>query len=158
MKLEVGMYIRTDKGFIAKVKEFKHHYTKGKRSEDGYSVKEVTENYLSLDGNQCRLIESIDYSIPPCYPSDEELDEIKSHIVKASYNIIDILEVGDYVNGSEILDFKYEFIEENDNFTNFAVVTENCYLENTNSWIIEKNIKSVITHEQIEQMAYKVGE
>lgn len=27
MKLEVGMYIRTDKGFIAKIKEFKHHYT-----------------------------------------------------------------------------------------------------------------------------------
>lgn len=77
-------------------------------------------------------------------------------IVNASYNIIDILEVGDYVNGSEILDFKYEFIEENDNFTNFAVITENCYLENTDSWIIEKNIKSVITHEQIEQMAYKV--
>lgn len=82
----------------------------------------------------------------------------KENVVKASYNIIDILEVGDYVNGSEILDFKYEFIEENDNFTNFAVVTENCYLENTDSWIIEKNIKSVITHEQMEQMAYKVGE
>lgn len=80
----------------------------------------------------------------------------KDTIKKASYNIIDILEVGDYVNGSEILDFKYEFIEENDNFTNFAVITENCYLENTDSWIIEKNIKSVITHEQIEQMAYKV--
>ena len=82
----------------------------------------------------------------------------KENVIKASYNIIDILEVGDYVNGSEILDFKYEFIEENDNFTNFAVVTENCYLEDTDSWIIEKNIKSVITHEQFEQMAYKVGE
>lgn len=78
-------------------------------------------------------------------------------IVKASYNIIDILEEGDYVNGSEILDFKYKFIEENDNFTNFAVVTENCYLEDTDSWIIEKNIKSVITHEQIEQMEYRIG-
>lgn len=82
----------------------------------------------------------------------------EDNVVKASYSIIDILEKGDYVNGSEILDFKYEFIEENDNFTNFAVVTENCYLENTDSWIIEKNIKSVITHEQMEQMAYKVGE
>lgn len=82
----------------------------------------------------------------------------EDNIVKASYSIIDILEKGDYVNGSEILDFKYKFIEENDNFTNFAVVTENCYLEDTDSWIIEKNIKSVITHEQIEQMAYKVGE
>lgn len=158
MKLEVGMYIRTDKGFIAKIKEFKHHYTKGKRLVDSYSVKEVVENYLSLDGNQCRLIESIDYSIPPCYPSDEELDEIKSHIVKTSYNIIDILEVGDYVNGSEILDFENRYIEEDDKFVPIGVITENCYLENTDSWIIEKDIKSVITHEQMEQMAYKVGE
>lgn len=85
-------------------------------------------------------------------------EEDINKITKVSFNIIDILEVGDYVNGSEILDFEYKFIEENDNFTNFAVVTENCYLEDTDSWIIEKNIKSVITHEQIEQMEYRIGE
>lgn len=79
-------------------------------------------------------------------------------IVKASYNIIDILEGGDYVNGSEVLDFENKYIEEKDIFVPIGVVTENCYLENTDSWIIEKNIKSVITHEQMEQMAYKVGE
>lgn len=151
MKLEVGMYIRTDKGFIAKIKEFKHHYTKGKRSEDGYSVKEVVENYLSLDGNQCRLIESIDYSIPPCYPSDEELDKIKSHIVKTSYNIIDILEVGDYVNG-----YKIGYIDDCK-----GAMREFCYdYENPKEDVgnYEEEIKSVITHEQIEQMSYKVGE
>lgn len=82
----------------------------------------------------------------------------KENIIKATFNIIDILEEGDYVNGSEVLDFEYKLIKGNDNFTNFAVVTENCYLENTDSWIIEKNIKSVITHEQMEQMAYKVEE
>ena len=82
----------------------------------------------------------------------------KENIVKASYNIIDILEVGDYVNGSEVLDFENKYIEEKDTFVPIGVVTENCYLEYTDSWIIEKNIKSVITHEQIEQMAYKVGE
>lgn len=82
----------------------------------------------------------------------------KENVVKASYSIIDILEVGDYVNGSEVLDFEYKVIKGTDNFTNFAVVTENCYLENTDSWIIEKNIKSIVTKEQMEQMAYKVGE
>ena len=82
----------------------------------------------------------------------------KENVVKASYNIIDILEVGDYVNGSEVLDFENKYIEEKDTFVPIGVVTENCYLEYTDSWIIEKNIKSVITHEQIEQMAYKVGE
>ena len=79
-------------------------------------------------------------------------------IVKASYNIIDILEVGDYVNGSEVLDFENKYIEEKDTFVPIGVVTENCYLENTDSWIIEKNIKSVVTKEQMEQMSYKVGE
>lgn len=79
-------------------------------------------------------------------------------VVKASYNIIDIVEVGDYVNGSEVLDFENKYIEEKDTFVPIGVVTENCYLDYTDSWILEKDIKSVITHEQMEQMAYKVGE
>lgn len=145
MKLEVGMYIRTDKGFIAKIKEFKHHYTKGKRLVDGYSVKEVVENYLSLDGNQCRLIESIDYSIPPCYPSDEELDEIKSHIVKTSYNIIDILEVGDYVNGYYVEDVLKTFVN--------VAVGSNYFQSPT---IYEKNIKSIVTKEQFENIEVNI--
>lgn len=148
MKLEVGMYVRTDKGFIAQIKEFKEHYTKGKRLVDGCSVKEVVENYLSLDGNQCRLIESIDYSIPPCYPSDEELDEIKSHIVKASYNIIDILEEGDYVNGLPIMCI-YEDTETNEKHLDlYGCISE---------WG-EEDIVSVVTEEQFEYMGYSVGE
>lgn len=66
-------------------------------------MKEVVENYLRLQRNQCDFIESIDYSIPPCYPTDEEWEKIKSHIIKASYNIIDLIEVGDYVNGYKII-------------------------------------------------------
>ena len=79
-------------------------------------------------------------------------------IVKASYNIIDILEKGDYVNGSEVLYFESKYIEEDDKFVPIGVITENCCMENTDSWIIEKDIKSVITHEQMKQMAYKVDE
>jgi hypothetical protein len=146
MKLEVGMYIRTDKGFIAKIKEFKHHYTKGKRLVDGYSVKEVVENYLSLDGNQCRLIESIDYSIPPCYPSDEELDEIKSHIVKTSYNIIDILEVGDYVNGKKVYSL------------GLTIGILNTINFEDGTFTIAENIKSVVTKELFEIAEYRIGE
>lgn len=146
MKLEAGMYIRTDKGFIAKIKEFKHHYTKGKRLVDGYSVKEVVENYLSLDGNQCRLIESIDYSIPPCYPSDEELDEIKSHIVKTSYNIIDILEVGDYVNGKKVYSL------------GLTIGILNTINFEDGTFTIAENIKSVVTKELFEIAEYRIGE
>ena len=154
MKLEVGMYVRTDKGFISQIKEFKEHYTKGKRLVTSSKVKEVDENYLSLSGNQCDFIDSIDYSIPPCYPSDEEIEKIKRHIVKASYNIIDILEVGDYVNGQKIyydeeLDFLYVQSFDGDGEFYQESITKQSFID---------NIKSVITHEQMEQIAYKVGE
>ena len=72
-------------------------------------------------------------------------------IVKASYDIIDILEVGDYVNGYKIgyiddckgamREFYYDYENPKEDVGNY-----------------EEEIKSVITHEQIEQMSYKVGE
>ena len=67
-------------------------------------------------------------------------------IVKASYNIIDILEIGDYVNGHRVeeIDFENEEIFTDSEY--YCGIVEFC------------NIKSVITHEQMEQMAYKVGE
>ena len=70
----------------------------------------------------------------------------KKYIVKASYNIIDILEIGDYVNGHRIeeIDFDDEEIFTDSEY--YCGVVEFC------------NIKSVITHEQMEQMAYKVGD
>jgi hypothetical protein len=154
MKFEIGMYVRTDKGFIAQIKEFKEHYTKGKRLEDGCSVKEVVENYLSLDGDQCRLIESIDYSIPPCYPSDEELDKIKRHIVKTSHNIIDLIEIGDYVNGKKIVDVgcltngPRKGTKVIDYYITPSAV---CYLEN-------EDIKSIVTKELFEIAEYRIGE
>lgn len=76
--IEVGEYVRTKKGLIEKINDFIPHYTKGKRL--GKS-EEVIENYLSMGRNQRKFIESIDYSIPPCYPSDEEWEKIKKHIV-----------------------------------------------------------------------------
>ena len=67
-------------------------------------------------------------------------------IVKASYNIIDILEVGDYVNGHRVEEIDFE---------NEEIFTDSEYY----CGIVEfNNVKSVITHEQMEQMAYKVGE
>lgn len=75
----------------------------------------------------------------------------KDTIKKASYNIIDILEVGDYVNGDKI-----EYIDDCE-----GAMREFYYdYENPNDdvghW--QEEIKTIITHEQMEQMAYKVGE
>lgn len=66
-------------------------------------------------------------------------------IVKASYNIIDILEVGDYVNGCKVVK---NTLKDGGNIV--IVQGGNCF---TN-----EEIKSVITHEQMKQMEYKVEE
>lgn len=72
----------------------------------------------------------------------------KENVIKASYNIIDILEVGDYVNGLPIQKInKYLFT--NEKYLNL--------LGSCSDWENE-DIKSVITHEQMKQMAYKVGD
>jgi hypothetical protein len=142
MKLEVGMYVRTKRKGIAKIDEIIDDGVITYEDDLGREWEEETGRkvirYIGKDG------------------WNSGLDEKK--ILKASYNIIDILEKGDYVNGSEVLCFESKYVEEDDKFVPIGVITENCYLENTDSWIIEKDIKSVITHEQMEQMAYKVGE
>ena len=70
------------------------------------------------------------------------------NIVKASYSIIDILEVGDYVNGSPICLFK------TDEKDRIWIYTDSNYKYG----YLENEIKSIVTKEQFEQMAYKVGE
>lgn len=67
--------------------------------------------------------------------------------IKASYNIIDVLEVGDYVDGFKIID-----IVEND------IYVSDFYAENYIGMVKVKDIKSIVTKEQMEQMEYKVGE
>ena len=76
---------------------------------------------------------------------EDDIDEI----LKTSYNIIDILEERDYVNGYPICE-----IVEYENDTRAIVIDDD------NKSIIwdKQGIKSVITHEQMTQMAYKVGE
>ena len=66
-------------------------------------------------------------------------------VVKASYNIIDVLEVGDYVNGLKVID-----IVEND------IYISDFYAESYIGMVKVKGIKSIVTKEQFEQMAYKV--
>lgn len=69
-------------------------------------------------------------------------------IVKASYSIIDILEVGDYVNGNPVCIIK------EDEHNRKWIYTDSNYKYG----YLEEDIKSILTHEQMEQMAYKVGE
>ena len=73
-------------------------------------------------------------------------------MIKHSPNIIDLIEVGDYVNGNKINCFEI--------FNNIS--GEQCLNINyiyTNSLIIPvKDIKSIVTKEQFKSMEYKVGD
>ena len=99
------------------------------RLKSGYIVKvlNVKDNWIETDTK----------FITRTFPKD---------FVKASYNIIDILEVGDYVNGVEVINIDDEWITMSD--MQVPILKS----------IANGMIKSVITHEQMEQMAYKVGE
>lgn len=77
----------------------------------------------------------------------------KENVVKASYDIIDILEVGDYVNGYPAT----EILSSNNKVYEIKIKRPN----NRNGvWIerIRKNedIKSIVTKEQFENMEYKI--
>ena len=125
MKLEVGMFIRTPLG-IDKIIYL--------RIQDEYGCNFDTQLKHNLFLNNERDNISIDGE---CFEKEE---------IKASHNIIDILEVGDYVNGHRV---------EEINFENEEIFTDSEYY----CGIVEfNNVKSVITHEQMEQMAYKVEE
>lgn len=130
MKLEVGMFIRTE-----------------------YGIRKITEDIgWAFDFDQSIINEYGDFE--DCF--DKKYQHL--YVTKASYNIIDILEVGDYVNESIVLGFENKYIEEDDKFVPIGVITENCYLDNNKSWIIEKDIKTIVTKEEFKLMAYKVGE
>lgn len=74
---------------------------------------------------------------------------IKEHnITKTSHNIIDLIEVGDYVNGCLVVK-KYEECD----------YAEQCIkLKGNSNYFYDIHINSIVTKEQFESMQYKVGE
>ena len=84
------------------------------------------------------------------YKNSIELASIGNVI--ASFNIIDILEIGDYVNGNKV-DFT-----NNNNKLSYEDKCIGFYDGDGDITLFENEIKSIVTKEQFEQMAYKVGE
>lgn len=127
MKLEVGKWCRTKKGTIFKIIG---------GNVDMWEI-DIDYSYLSKCENE-------DYN---SYAYNKNNSLFEYLVVKTSYNIIDILEKGDYVNGlrvNKIVDGKPIHEDYNDPFYSFGWEND--------------DIKTVITHEQMEQMEYKVGE
>ena len=99
------------------------------------------------------------------YKNFNELKKDKD-IIKSSPNIIDLIEVGDYVNGYKVLEIcegnfesnnphnvkalKLEFIEQN--------INPNIPFFKRYIFILNEDIKSIVTKEQFKSMEYKVGD
>ena len=123
MELEVGMYVRTKWG-IAKIREV-----------------EVVEEILGREVQPITV-----YYVDRCFQPIDETKCFKEDILKTSHNIIDIIEVGDYVNGERV--GAVEKYEES-KLTVLALFEDYC---------TQQNIKSIVTKEQFESMAYHVGD
>ena len=123
MKLEVGMYVRLNSGHIDKIIQVNDFW---KSDESGSCPPHAV-------GKRCHWIFEDMYK-------------------KASHNIIDLIEIGDYVDGLEIETI--ETIKKTDG-TEVRLVrfssSLGCYFTN-------KEIKTIVTKEQFEQMQYKVDE
>ena len=70
---------------------------------------------------------------------------LKENIIKSSSNIIDLIEIGDYVNGARVIRTNAP--------AGFVIVNTALMSENT---IYKYNIKSIVTKEQFERISYEV--
>lgn len=128
MKLEVGIYVRTDKVGIKKIYEIDNNKTKYKYL---YKLKNQDDDGCIDLGALC-----------------------ENNIIKASYDIIDLIEVGDYVNGEKVLctNCKLEYIDD-DSETGVNEVANGLELET--GWIyFEHEVQSILTKEMFDNAKY----
>lgn len=79
----------------------------------------------------------------------------EEEIIKSSPNIIDLIEVGDYVNGHKVFDdMRVDTDEYGNDFIEIGIEIDNML----NHYIREEEIKSIVTKEQFEQMEYKIND
>ena len=133
--MKVGDYVRTDNGYVGKIIEIE--YITPVNAENRYIYR--------LDMDTLQWFE-------------------ESNFIKSSPNIIDLIEVGDYVNGFRVNDSSYGLIiiapttdiwemnSTKDEFKNNNLFVEKIYK------LEDIEIKSVITKEQFESMEYKGGD
>ena len=137
MKLEVGMYVRTDTGIIEKL--------------EGIHKQNKTNNTIiklnKMGGGKYTHI--VDFNSE--FEKEFDKNFSRGNVIKSSHNIIDLIETGDYVNGKRVIEVNFNANEEKYIRLDFDNQDyRSCYFEN--------EIKSIVTKEQFKQMQYKVGE
>ena len=132
MKINVGDYVRTRKG-IDKIIRFVGQ-------QDGINIYEVTKNGTYLPSDCFR------YFI------------FENDIIKSSSNIIDLIEVGDYVNGDRVVALKGDIEKNKINNEDDIIYTE--YINDYDEWCgyEKEDIKSIVTKDQFSQMEYRINE
>lgn len=127
MELKEGMYVRILGGEIFKIINIRKYKTK----ENEYYFDKTLDRHEDRACNDNLLYE-------------DELDEI----IKASFNIIDLIEEGDYVNGEKVT--SCEPVDEKDEERYLGFGDYDYYIHDS------KDIKEIVTHEQFERESYKV--
>ena len=142
MKLEEGMYVRTKDGLIRKC------VTVDLEDTDAYEL----DDYIYVKyGDEINWLDEA---------------ELEKYISKSSYNIIDLIEEGDYVNGYKIdyINSKCEtpFLRSNQPYrvdnTLYSTLAEKGKDYNQPLHFYNEDIKSIVTKEQFESMKYEVKE
>ena len=82
----------------------------------------------------------------------ERLNIFNDNVAKHSKNIIDLIEVGDYVNGYRVI----ELIRLSNEEISICVYKDKEYMHC--EILKEKDIKTILTHEMYEQNCYEVEE
>lgn len=120
MKLEEGMYVRTNIGIIDIIRTDLIGFDEAVGEKNVFCEKHIIE---------------------------------KSRIVKANHNIIDLIEVGDYINGYLVEDITSVYDNGEEIITLHIASGSNYFQSNIND---KKEIKSIVTKEKFENMSYKV--
>ncbi len=118
-RIKVGEYIRTNKGNIGKIIEIRLGFNKD------------TQLYQDI------------------YKLDNGLWTVLDYIVKHSKNLIDLIEVGDFVNGMQVLDV----YKPRDLWEPIEIRVDSRYT----NFILAEDIKTILTKEQMMANCYKVG-
>lgn len=132
-EIKIGEYIRTKIGTIKKIIKIDEHLvTVGHGMQDWHY-------YCKFDKGNKLFAETY-----------EELQQKLQEVIKThSFNLIDLIEVGDFVNEKKITCI-----------TSYQGEKELVYEENTGGgiccYIRLKDIKSIVTKEQFENMEYRI--
>ena len=124
MELKPNMYLRTKQGKISKIKWISSQAWKGTNTIDAT---------IHLENDNTLI-----------YPRDD---------FKSSYNIIDLIEAGDYVNGNKVIRIETSSYPEDKNVKIIVCCGDDDYYVYYN-----EDIKTILTKEQYENNCYKVDD